>query len=304
MPLSLPNLDDRTYEDLLKEVTALIPRYAPDWTDHNASDPGIMLLELFSWLTEAMIYRLNRIPQSSEAVFLQILNGTLESGKPTEPIIVPDREAKAETILAVRKRWRAITQEDYETLVLELKSDGVGVARVKCIAGEDLANGLSRTGHVRVVIVPDSADPMPVPDDDLLHRVAAFLDERRLITSRVYVEGPTYVDVAIGMTVVPVTLESAELLLSSLSSALTEFFHPLKGGESGEGWPFGRNVYASEIYQLIEGIDGVDHVASLTLFEQSGSGWVDAGDRIQVGSSGLIHYREDAGIGGILFTEF
>ena len=46
MPLEAPNLDDRTFTDLFEELRALIPRYAPEWTDHNLSDPGITLLQL------------------------------------------------------------------------------------------------------------------------------------------------------------------------------------------------------------------------------------------------------------------
>ena len=57
MPLNLPNLDDRDYNSLVQEALALIPAHAPEWTDHNPSDPGITLVELFAYLTEMLIYR-------------------------------------------------------------------------------------------------------------------------------------------------------------------------------------------------------------------------------------------------------
>src|SRR5687767_6379884 len=60
--LPLPNLDDRRWADLVQEGQALIPFYAPEWTDHNASDPGITLVELLAWLAEMDLYQLNRIP--------------------------------------------------------------------------------------------------------------------------------------------------------------------------------------------------------------------------------------------------
>jgi hypothetical protein len=60
MPLPPLDLDTRTYADLVEEARSLIPRYAPQWTDYNASDPGITLLELFAWLVEQDIYRVNR----------------------------------------------------------------------------------------------------------------------------------------------------------------------------------------------------------------------------------------------------
>ena len=69
MPLPLPNLDDRSYTDLVEEARRLIPTYAPEWTNHNPSDPGIMLIELFAYLTEMLIYRLNRSPTTTSAPF-------------------------------------------------------------------------------------------------------------------------------------------------------------------------------------------------------------------------------------------
>jgi hypothetical protein len=73
MPLPLPSLDDRTWTDLTAEGLALIPRYAPDWTNQNVSDPGITLVELFAWLTEMTIYRLDRISSHHRRKFLELL---------------------------------------------------------------------------------------------------------------------------------------------------------------------------------------------------------------------------------------
>ena len=60
MPLPKPALDNRVYDQLVAEGRAQIPRLAPRWTDHNASDPGITLLELTAWLGEQNIYRFDR----------------------------------------------------------------------------------------------------------------------------------------------------------------------------------------------------------------------------------------------------
>ena len=53
MRLPAPNLDDRRFQDILDEARRLIPRYCPEWTDHNLSDPGITLLELFAFVHPA-----------------------------------------------------------------------------------------------------------------------------------------------------------------------------------------------------------------------------------------------------------
>jgi predicted phage baseplate assembly protein len=73
MPLPLPNLDDRRWLDLTQEAIPLIPRYAPQWTDFNTHDPGITLMELFAWLTESMVYRLNQVPDRFKWKFLAFI---------------------------------------------------------------------------------------------------------------------------------------------------------------------------------------------------------------------------------------
>jgi predicted phage baseplate assembly protein len=69
----LKNLDDRRWADLVDEGRSLIPVYAPSWTDHNAHDPGITLLELLAWIAESDIYRVDRIPDSHIRAFLALI---------------------------------------------------------------------------------------------------------------------------------------------------------------------------------------------------------------------------------------
>ncbi len=73
MSLTPPNLDDRTFEQLFAECKQRIPAVCPSWTDLGESDPGIVLLQLFAYLTETMIYRLNRLPEKAYIEFLKLL---------------------------------------------------------------------------------------------------------------------------------------------------------------------------------------------------------------------------------------
>src|SRR3954454_397692 len=73
MPLPLPDLDTRSWADLVEEARAMIPRYAPRWTDHNVHDPGITLIELLAWLVEQDVYRLNRVPDTHRRKFLALM---------------------------------------------------------------------------------------------------------------------------------------------------------------------------------------------------------------------------------------
>jgi hypothetical protein len=82
-----PNLDDRTWQDLVDEMRALIPKYAPHWTDHNPSDLGITLIELFAWLAEQLIYRLNRVPEKNYIAFLNLLGITRDPATPARAFL-------------------------------------------------------------------------------------------------------------------------------------------------------------------------------------------------------------------------
>lgn len=82
MPLTAPELDDLTYEEIVRRLRLRIPRYAPEWTDVNDSDPGMTLLQLFAWLTDLLIHRINKVPRRSYIKFLQLLNLELEPAQP------------------------------------------------------------------------------------------------------------------------------------------------------------------------------------------------------------------------------
>lgn len=81
------NLDDRTFDDIFNEALRLIPRYCPDWTNHNTSDPGITLLELFSWMTEMTIYRLNKVPDKTYLSLLELMGLSLVTPQSARAII-------------------------------------------------------------------------------------------------------------------------------------------------------------------------------------------------------------------------
>jgi len=73
MPIESPDLDDLTYAEIVERAKQLIPVYCPEWTNYNESDPGITLVQLFAWMTEMVIYRLNRVPDSTYIHFLNFI---------------------------------------------------------------------------------------------------------------------------------------------------------------------------------------------------------------------------------------
>ena len=80
MALPVPNLDDLQFQrDLVDEARLRIIRYCPEWTEYNLSDPGITLIELFAWMTELMVYRLNKVPDMNYVKFLDMIGIELMS---------------------------------------------------------------------------------------------------------------------------------------------------------------------------------------------------------------------------------
>jgi predicted phage baseplate assembly protein len=78
--MTLPEiqLDDRGFQDLVKEARERIGQSCPEWTEHNVSDPGITLIEQFAWMTDLMLYRLNRIPDKLHIALMELLGIQLD----------------------------------------------------------------------------------------------------------------------------------------------------------------------------------------------------------------------------------
>jgi predicted phage baseplate assembly protein len=73
MPLLAPNLDDRRFQDLVDDAKRLVQQRTQRWTDHNVSDPGVTLIEAFAWMTDQLLYRLNRVPDRNYVKFLELI---------------------------------------------------------------------------------------------------------------------------------------------------------------------------------------------------------------------------------------
>src|SRR5881397_3265689 len=87
MPLTIPTLDDRKYQDLLNEALARIPVHTREWTNFNRSDPGVTLIEVFAFLTETLLYRANQIPERNRRKFLSLLGVPLQPGSASRAIV-------------------------------------------------------------------------------------------------------------------------------------------------------------------------------------------------------------------------
>lgn len=79
-----PRLDDRSYRDILEEALRRIPHHTKEWTDYNPSDPGITIIELFAWMTDLILYRLNRVPDKHYIKLMELLGMRLQESQPAQ----------------------------------------------------------------------------------------------------------------------------------------------------------------------------------------------------------------------------
>jgi hypothetical protein len=275
MPIPLPNLDDRTYADLIADAQAQLPSLNPAWTNYNPSDPGITLIELLAWLTEMLFFQVNQIPPASTEKFLKLLNGP----DWTRPADMTLDEAIRQTVLAVRERYRAVTADDYEWLALstwpqtdaarQLGAAGV-LSRVRCVPRRDLSatdpavRAAAAPAHVSLVVIPAPPSP-PALSDELRAALWAFFDERRILTTRHHVVDPDYVPVQVSANLALRADAPPGAALDAARQALAQFFDPLTGGPDGSGWPFGRAVYASEVEAQLQQVWLLDYAENVQL---------------------------------------
>ncbi len=178
-------------------------------------------------------------------------------------------QAAGEADQLVESSGRAVTLSDYERLAAN--TPGTRIARVTAIANmhPDFPC-YSAPGMITVIVLPYLPQGSPIPTPGLLAAVSAYLRPRRVIGTRVEVVGPTYLEVAVQATVQSMTGANRTNLQQAIVKALNNFLDPLVGGPDGTGWPFGRDVYRSEIMKVIDAVAGVDYITSLALLADGG----------------------------------
>ena len=142
-----PKLDDRTYAEIVQEAIRLIPRYCPEWTNHNPSDPGITILELCAWMTELILYRLNRVPEKNYIAFLNMIGIHLRTPQPALGLVTFQLIEGAERQVVPEGTQIATPQTaDEETVIFETQRDLI-VEKLDDLA-EDTARVRPRTSHL------------------------------------------------------------------------------------------------------------------------------------------------------------
>ncbi len=181
----------------------------------------------------------------------------------------------------MRTRYRAVTADDYEYLTLHAFRGEV--ARVRCLqtlAGEG-SGGAPSPGHVYLMVIPALPEEqaehyIPLSNlalsEELHRRIVEYLDERRLLTTQLEVRAAGYRRVRVETAVIAGRGVDEARLEREIIAALERFVNPLCGGADGKGWPFGRELYLSDLYACIQQVEGLLSVRNVDI------SWIDEDD--------------------------
>lgn len=166
--------------------------------------------------------------------------------------------AKLRAPAELKAKGRAVTAGDFELLA---RTAPANVSRAHAVAlRHPRYPGVDVPGAVTVLVVPDAPGNAPRATQATLGAVCAWLDRHRLVTTEVFATCPTYRRVRVVADVVAAPDADTALVRRGVVDALTTFLHPLRGGDDGQGWPFGGTIYSSDLFRVVLRVPGVFRV--------------------------------------------
>jgi predicted phage baseplate assembly protein len=173
--------------------------------------------------------------------------------------------AKRRGPMSLRAGGRAVTISDYERLAIEADSR---IGRVRCLPPSEPG------GAIRLLVVPQIDEPAEtleldhfVLPDDMVERMEAFLEDRRVLGTTIEIITPYYQGVTVAARVVARPGRQPSLVQDRAVQALYDYINPLIGGPEGTGWPFDTDLNSPLVFQLLEAIEGVERVDEVLFFE-------------------------------------
>lgn len=203
--------------------------------------------------------------------------------------------AKMRVPSLLRSRGRAVTEDDFQFLAKQALPATIG--RVKCLQPRPSEAGRVAPGQVFVLVIPRLPNPgrrlnpdeLQLDKDDMAI-LTDYLDERRLLTVRLDVRPPAYYWVSIKVQLRTTPGEDKAAVEAEVLSRLYRFLNPLTGGQDGKGWPFGRDLFLSDVYQCLQGIPDVQFVRNVEMHaaQPGGEPHGDAIDTLEIVAHGVV----------------
>ncbi len=177
----------------------------------------------------------------------------------------------------LRSRDRAVTEADFEYLARQALPAKIG--RVKCIQPRPSEAGRVTPGQVFVLVIPRvprpgsflEPDQLNLEDEDVA-ALTAYLDERRMLTTRFDVRPPAYQWVSAKVLLRANPGADQNVVEAEILRRMYRFLNPLTGGLNGKGWQFGRDLFVSEVYQCLQGAPNVQFIRGVELYQAQPGG--------------------------------
>lgn len=197
----------------------------------------------------------------------------------------------------LRSRERAVTETDYEFLACQALPGAIG--RVKCLQPRSSEGGRVAgrvdPSLVYVLVIPRVPHPSGRLTPDLLrmspeHRatLSTYLDERRLLTTRLEVRDPAYYWVSVEVHLRAISPELQTKVEADVLARLYAFINPLTGYTDGQGWPFGRSIYESDVYPSLQGIPDVLFIRKIEMYRIQDGKRGNPVDTIELVAHGVV----------------
>lgn len=239
--LDLPNLDNKTYREMMEEAVSLIPALTDQWTDFNPQDTGVMLLELMASMTEMQNYYLNQLGDSHYQQYLDLM---LPPGRKAIPL----DERKLRFKESCSGVTRAVTLSDFETLAMD---SGIPLQSV---------HAAFEGGKVRLYV---HSSPNPTQPRDL-NALYAFIKPHCLLATRLEIVPRPIVRVRIACQCVYNPADSrASLCQGQVTTLLQNFIQNKKPGTP---------LNLKTVYTALLDVPAVVKILELSITDANGHG--------------------------------
>ncbi len=160
-----------------------------------------------------------------------------------------------DTLEQTRKRFikdlntpaAAVTAFDCERLVMGIP--GLSLSKVKAYAEE----GKNR---IHIVVRPNSESKHPKLPDSYMQIICSYMDERRLLSTQIIVEGPVYIAINVHLSV------RVKKAYTQAGKKISAVFDELFDSTYNE---FGQTIYFHHIYEKIQDMEFVEEIYELSI---------------------------------------
>lgn len=144
------NLNNKSFEQIRDEAVAQIPLYSKDWTNYNASDPGITILENFAAFLALQQGELNEVPDRVKEKLLGLAGFSIRRGSAASIYVSLDH-ARVKLPCAIPSRAKLYAQDIcFETAGrMQVRNIGIDAIQSEALRDDGRVKALLETRGVR-----------------------------------------------------------------------------------------------------------------------------------------------------------